>query len=43
MTKPIMFYRDEANGVYQAAYRDGEWVDLEPAVFWALCHGRVAP
>ena len=42
MTKPILFYRDEARGIYQAAYRDGVWIDIEPDVFWALCHGRVA-
>lgn len=40
MTRPIMFYRDDAAGIYQAAYRDGQWVDLDPDVFWALCHGR---
>jgi hypothetical protein len=40
MTKPILFYRDTAAGIYQAAYRDGQWVDLEPEVFMALCHGR---
>lgn len=40
MTKPILFYRDDAQAIYQAAYRDGVWVDLEPDVFWALCSGR---
>lgn len=40
MTRPIMYHHFVAKGIYQAAYRDGPWVDLDPGLYWALWHGK---
>ena len=41
MTRPIYYRSDPDSGNYKAAYADGQWVDLEPAVFWTLWRGKV--
>ena len=36
MSRPTLYQHDREAGKYQVAYLGGQWIDVEPDLYWSL-------